>query len=152
VTERSTSHDTFVIERTYPASPARVFAAWASPKAKQAWFGGGEGWKSYEMDFKVGGRERGLGGPPGGDVYTYDATYHEIVPGERIVYAYVMDRNETRISVSVATIEIAADGAGTRLTMTEQGVFLDGQDKSEFREGGTKELLDALGKALAADA
>ena len=31
MTERSTEHTTFVIERSYAASPARVFAAWADP-------------------------------------------------------------------------------------------------------------------------
>ncbi len=36
MTERSTEHTTFVIERSYPASPARVFAAWADPVQKSA--------------------------------------------------------------------------------------------------------------------
>ena len=34
MTERSVTHATFVIERTYPTSPARVFAAFASREAK----------------------------------------------------------------------------------------------------------------------
>jgi dihydrofolate reductase len=38
--ERFVIHDTFVIERTYPASPARVFAAWADPAVKSRWFVG----------------------------------------------------------------------------------------------------------------
>lgn len=37
---RSAQHATFVIERTYDAPPARVFAAWAEPKAKAQWFAG----------------------------------------------------------------------------------------------------------------
>ena len=36
MTERSTQHATFVIERVYEATPARVFHAWADPKAKAA--------------------------------------------------------------------------------------------------------------------
>jgi uncharacterized protein YndB with AHSA1/START domain len=32
--ERSTHPDTFVIERSFPASPARVLHAWADPAAK----------------------------------------------------------------------------------------------------------------------
>jgi len=31
MTDRSVTHATFVVERTYPVSPARVFAAWAEP-------------------------------------------------------------------------------------------------------------------------
>ena len=53
------------------------------------------------------------------------------------------------MSVSVTTVELLADGAGTRLRYTEQGVFLDGEDKPELREHGTTELLDKLGEALA---
>jgi uncharacterized protein YndB with AHSA1/START domain len=37
MTERSIIHDTFALERTYPASPSRVFAAFASKEAKDAW-------------------------------------------------------------------------------------------------------------------
>ncbi len=36
---RTAVHDTFVIERTYAASPARVFSAFADPARKVRWFG-----------------------------------------------------------------------------------------------------------------
>jgi uncharacterized protein YndB with AHSA1/START domain len=56
---RSVEHATFVIERTYDAAPARVFAAWADPAAKARWFGPPEKPKgSYTLDFRVGGSER----------------------------------------------------------------------------------------------
>jgi uncharacterized protein YndB with AHSA1/START domain len=70
------------------------------------------------------------------------------VPDERIVYAYEMHRDETRISVSLATVQLEAEGVGTRLTYTEQGAFLDGEDEPEYREQGTGSLLDALGAEL----
>jgi uncharacterized protein YndB with AHSA1/START domain len=37
MTGRSVIHDTFSIERTYPATPSRVFAAFASEEARSAW-------------------------------------------------------------------------------------------------------------------
>lgn len=37
MTARSVIHDTFTIERTCPAAPPRVFAAFASAEAKSAW-------------------------------------------------------------------------------------------------------------------
>jgi uncharacterized protein YndB with AHSA1/START domain len=43
VTERSVTHATFVVERSYDAAPARVFAAWADPAAKDRWFASPEG-------------------------------------------------------------------------------------------------------------
>ena len=92
-TTRSTEHGTFTVTRTYPVPPERVFAAWSSQEAKARWFGA-PGATGYELDFRVGGTEINRGGPPGGPVYTYEATYRDIVPGERIVYGYVMSADD----------------------------------------------------------
>ena len=150
MTERSVSHATFFIERTYDAAPARVFAAWASPEAKSLWFGNlAKPDPGYQLDFRVGGRELNKGGAEGGAVYTYDGVYLEIVPDQRIALSYTMDMDQTRISVSIATVELKADGGRTRLIYTEQGAYFDGHDKPEFREHGTKELLNNLAAYLA---
>jgi uncharacterized protein YndB with AHSA1/START domain len=146
MTARSTEHATFAIERTYDAPPARVFAAWADPVAKTRWFGGDN--DDYELDFRIGGRELNRGGEPGGAVYTYDAVYRDIVEDERIVYTYEMYLDEARISVSVTSVDFAPQDAGTRLTFTEHGVFLDGLDSPALREQGTGHLLEALGAVL----
>ena len=141
--ERSAKHSTFVVEKRYPHSPARVFAAWASPSAKAAWFPAAD-----EFDFRVGGREYNRGGPPGGPVFTMDACYQDIVPDRRIVYSYTLDMGDVRLSVSVTTVEFKPEEGGTRVVFTEQGVFLDGHDTPEQREHGTRLLLDKLGDAL----
>jgi uncharacterized protein YndB with AHSA1/START domain len=150
MTARSVTHATFVVERTYDASPARVFAAFADPAAKARWFAGPEEWgpAEHELDFRVGGREISRGGPKGGPVFTYEARYQDIVPNERIVSTYDMCMDETRISVSLATVELKSEGAGTRLVYTEQAAFLDGHDAPDQRQHGTGELLDALGTEL----
>ena len=49
------------------------------------------------------------------------------MPDERIVYTYSMHLDQTLLSISVATVEFRAEGAGTRLVLTEQGAYLDGQ-------------------------
>ena len=53
------THATIVIERNFPVPPERVFAAFSDPMKKRKWFAEGEGFKidSYELDFRVGGRE-----------------------------------------------------------------------------------------------
>jgi uncharacterized protein YndB with AHSA1/START domain len=147
MTTRTAEHGTFTLSRTYPVPPERVFAAWSSQESKARWFGAPA--TGYELEFRVGGTETNRGGPPGGPIYTYEATYRDIVPAERIVYGYTMKADDALISVSVTTVEFAAAASGTTLTFTEQGVFLDGADTPAVREKGTGELLDALGSALA---
>jgi uncharacterized protein YndB with AHSA1/START domain len=150
MTKRSVTHDTFIIERSYSASPARVFFALSDKQAKAKWFVGPDEWgqDKYEMDFRVGGREINSGGPKGGPVHTFVAVYQDIVPDERIVYTYDMHLDDKRISVSLATMELRPEGTGTKLVLTEQGAYLDDFDDPSVRRQGTEELLDALGKAL----
>lgn len=147
--EHSVTHATFAIERTYPASPARVFNAFADPAIKSRWFSTDEALVSHhELDFRLGGREINRGGPPDGPTFTYDARFEEIVPDERIVSTYTMDMGDVRISVSVATVELRPSGQGTQLIYTEHGAYLDGYDTPAQREEGTQELLDSLGVEL----
>lgn len=149
---RSVINESFTIERTYPTSAARVFAAFASEEAKSVWgdTGGlepadGEAGIA-EFDFRPGGRER-FGIKVDGKTFRYNACYYNIVTDHRIVYAYEMYSDDVRISVSLTTIEFTEVGDGTRLTFTEQGAYLDGIDGTEapaLRRGGTEEMLDNL--------
>jgi uncharacterized protein YndB with AHSA1/START domain len=144
-------HSTFSVERTYPSSPARVFAAFSNQQTKRRWFVEGEGWEidEFTMDFRVGGQEisrfRFKGGPPMGN----DTVYLDIVPERRIVLAYTMLSGGTRISVSLATVEITPAGEGARLVYTEQGAFFEGADAVSQREQGCRWLLEQLAEELA---
>ena len=146
---RSVAHGVFTLERTYPkVTPQRVFDAFASIEGKNGWFTApNDLWDFAEraMDFRVGGRERLKGQWKSGMVTEFDATYFDIIPGARIVYAYEMRLDGRKISVSLATFEFkAAAGGGTRLTHTEQGAFLDGYDDNGSREAGSREIMDKL--------
>jgi uncharacterized protein YndB with AHSA1/START domain len=157
VTEKTVIHDTFTIERTYPAPASRVFAAFASKEAKDSWGdtgdldGPGADAGDSQFDVRVGGHER-FGFGYQGVSYRYDARFYDITPDQRLVYSYEMYADGARISVSVATIELAAAPGGTTLTWTEQGVYLDGFDGADaprFRAEGTAGMLDGLAKYLA---
>jgi uncharacterized protein YndB with AHSA1/START domain len=154
MTEHSVAHGVFTIERTYPdVTPRRVFDAFATEAGKASWFSGpNEQWDivECEFDFRVGGRERLKGKWRSGNVTCFDALYFDIVPGERIVYAYDMWHGSRKLSVSLATLEFKASGSGTHLKVCEQGAFLDGYDDAGSRERGTQELIDKMGVALAA--
>jgi len=149
---RTVSHGAFTIERTYPGvTPQRVFDAFATAAGKDAWFSGpDERWDIVErvFDFRVGGHERLVGQWKTGMKTEFDATYWDIVPGERIVYAYSMHLDGRKISVSLATFEFKRDGAGTRFVMHEDGAFLDGYDDNGSREQGSREIVEKLSRYL----
>lgn len=151
MSDPSTAHATFTVVRDYRAAPARVWRAFAELDQKQRWFGepGGD----HVMDFSVGGEEVSRG--------VYDGTgfvtrvrYLDLVPERRIVHAYTMDKVPPdqlkvegagrRISASLQTIELAPTDEGCRVTLTEQGVFLDNLDQVALREHGTRWLLDQI--------
>ncbi|MFE0024347.1 SRPBCC family protein [Amycolatopsis sp. NPDC059021] len=143
---RSVKHATFSLERRYPVAPARVFAAWSDPPVKARWFGAND---HHELDFRVGGREINRGRhAEDGPLLTFEATYHDIVDGQRIAYAGTLSADGTLATISITTIEFVPDGEGTRLVLTEQGTFLDGAEEPAWREQGTGEWLDKLGAEL----
>lgn len=148
----SVVHGTFTIERTYDVPPVRVFAGFSNPQAKRRWLVEGEGFTVdfYEPAFDVGHFERSgfryLGGPP----MTNDTVYLEIVPQERIIFAYTMTVGGAYISSSHVTVELRPNGDGTHLRLTEQGAYLDGHDDIAGREEGSRQLLDALAREVEA--
>jgi uncharacterized protein YndB with AHSA1/START domain len=149
--QSSVVHNTFVIERRYPAAPGRVFAAFADPVSKRRWFVEGEHneIEHFEMDFRVGGWERARfrfkpGVPVAGMVCTNDTTYLDIVPHRRIVFASAMALAANCISASLVTIELLPFDAGTNLICTHQGAFFEGADGPEMRQEGWRKLLGKL--------
>jgi uncharacterized protein YndB with AHSA1/START domain len=154
--ERSVIHSTFVIERSYPATPERVFGAFADPEKKRRWFVEGRAHEveQYEMDFQIGGKERARfrfkeGTPVAGIVCTNDTCYQDIVPNRRLVFASAMSLGGHCISASLVTVELLPSEAGTDVILTHQGAFFEGADGPEMREEGWRKLLDRLNGELA---
>lgn len=144
---RSLAHFTFALERRIAASPAAVFRAWSDAEAKSRWFAGSDNWKQTirDFDFRVGGAERLAGEWRDGKTSDFIALYRDIIPNERIVYVYDMYVNGQKISVSLATIEIAPEGSGATMKVTEQGAyFVGGEEAHASREKGTRWLMDKL--------
>lgn len=148
--ERSVAHSTFVIERTYSAKPERVFAAFSDPFKKRRWFAEERSsTESFEMDFRVGGRERVSFRLPDGRLCTNDTVYQHILPGRHIVIAYTMTLVEQCISSSQASFEFAPAKDGTNLIFTEQAAFFEGADGPQMREAGWRQLLEQLATEIA---
>jgi len=150
MTARTVTCSTFTIERTLAASPSQVFAAFADVNLKSRMLASSDGEEigdalgHAEFDFRIGGRERFEFVEEDGRKMAYDALYYDIVPNERILYTYEMYAGESRISVSVASIELLESATATTLIWTEQGAFLDGLDTSDLREGGTSWMIDNM--------
>jgi uncharacterized protein YndB with AHSA1/START domain len=149
----SVTHADFTIERRFACTPGQAFSAFSDPELKRQWFANPGNWADahWELDFRVGGTEVNSGGSPGGRHNLFRARFHDIVEGERIVFAYDLLHDHRLVSVSLTTIEFFADGEGTRLVFTEQGAFFDELGDAADREHGTGKLLDALERLLAGE-
>jgi uncharacterized protein YndB with AHSA1/START domain len=150
----SIRHHDFTIERRFRQSPEQTFRAFADPELRRRWFGAPESWTEPEwsLDFRVGGGEVSAGRDGDGAHHAFRSRFHDIVDGERIVFAYDLLLDGRLISVSLTTVEVRPDeGGGTHLLFTEHGAFLDGLEEPSEREHGTGLLIDRLEAFLAGE-
>ena len=144
-------YGSFTIELVYPQAPARVFAAFSDLEIKARWFVGPPPWKLIKRthDFRVGGEELCPGQFPRrvrrrtihgvGDPTIFPGAVQRY-PGQTPASCFTYDArswNGAHRSTSFVGIEILAEGKGTRLVFTEHVVFLDGEDGTEARRGGS---------------
>lgn len=145
------THATFCLERVYDAAPARVFHAFTDPAARMRWFFKTDSWSLHAHsggELAIGAQESSRFSPPGATVLiTNDSIYLDVVENERLIFAYSMTLGGAPLSSSLATVELRAEGKGTRLVFTEQGAYLDGNVAG--REEGTREMLESLAEEVA---
>lgn len=154
--QQAVVHNTIVIDRAYPVSPERVFAAFADPAKKRRWFVEGESHEieSYDMEFRVGGKEHYAsrfkeGTPVAGLRLKSENIFRDIVPNRRIIFTSTMAMEGKCFSISLGTVELLPTEKGTDLILTFQSAFLEGADGPEMREAGWRGLLEKLGEELA---
>lgn len=114
---------TVVIQRAFAASIDLVFRAHSEPAHLKRWFGPpGYPLTRCDVDFRVGGRFTfAMTGPDGTQNPPFGGTYLEIERPSRIVYSngFLIDDEEPPPEQQMrVTIELIAEGAHTRLTMT----------------------------------
>lgn len=140
-------NDPIVIEQTYDASPARVWAALSDPEEMRQWYFDIPGFRA----------EPGTGFSfMGGDETTqfrHLCRVTEVVPGRKLAYTW---RYEGYPGDSLLTFELEPEGAGTRLRLTHSGLETitphhEGFKRENFIGGWTyfseKALPEFLGRA-----
>jgi len=128
------------IPRSYDATPERVFKAWTDPASVKAWLAGG---KDIAIDVREGGlfyiempwQER---------IYPHYGRYLRVEAPHVLEFTWMSEGTQGK--ESVVTIEIAARGDKTELTLSHEGVPSEAVAKDH--EGGWTEFLDQLVERL----
>lgn len=146
-------HGTFTLTRRWNAAPDRVFAAWADPAVKAQWFGPREDWSLIRrsLDVRAGGTEVLEGTfTKTGRTALFEARYHLVEPDRRLIYDYDLHHGGSFHSVTLSSLVLQPENGGTRVSYTEQIVFIDGTDGTAGREHGTSLQFDLIEKVLMA--
>lgn len=138
------------IVRRFRASPEKVFAACTDPSVMARWFGPKD-FRVTELNADV--RKDGtfafrMVGPPG--EMAAEGSYEVVEPPTRLVHTWRWTDGPAEFPPDGITSRISyyfsADGTGTRLTFTQEG--LRDQDQADSHEQGWGESLDKLGAIL----
>lgn len=146
------AHATLVMERTYNATPQRVFAAWADVGARQRWSAPADSIRIVyeEADFREGGRDVSRCIEPGNADYVATVHYLDIRKDRRIVFAEDVTHGDTRVSAALVSVELTPMGNVTRLALTLQIASFDDAGMEAGYQFGWSAALDNLAKEFMA--
>lgn len=142
------AHATIVMERTYRASPTRVFAAWEDKEARERWQAPDETIriKYEESHFGRGGRDVVRCIEQGGAEFLATVHYLDIRGGERIVFTEAVAQGAANLSASLISVELYPVSEGTRQLVTMQIASFDDSGMDKGYQHGWGMALDNLAK------
>ena len=143
-------HETLRFERRFDCPPERLFAAYADPRRREAWSAPGPDAevRIEASDLRTGGAETARCGRRGDLGWTLRTAYHLVEPDRTITFTEVLSEGERILTVALVTFDIAEDGAGCRLRLTDQVTSLVGQDGVAGHRAGYEAALANLAGAL----
>ncbi|MEZ5961550.1 MAG: SRPBCC domain-containing protein [Hyphomonadaceae bacterium] len=145
------AHATIVMERSYNASPTRVFAAWADVEARKRWSAPAENIRiEYEAaDFREGGKDVSRCIEPGNADYIATVHYLDIRKDQRLVFAEDVVHGNKRVSAALISVLLTPRGADTHLALTLQIASFDDAGMEAGYQFGWSSALDNLAKEFA---
>lgn len=131
------------IERRIAASPEAVFDAWTDPQAAGRWlFATPDGvMEEVEIDARPGGGFR-IVERRGDELAEHHGRYVEFDRPHRLAFDFWTSEEEERTRV---TVTIAADGEGSMVTLTHDGVWAEWE--AQTRKGWAA-ILEGLARSL----
>jgi len=138
-------HRRLTMTRRFDASPERLFDAWTDPNLATRWLFTGPTSQTHSarLDVRVGGQWV-IEDRRGGVDYRALGEYLEVDRPRRLSFTFGMPQFSA--AFSQVTVEIAADGTGSVMTLIQRDL------PAEYvaaTEQGWAEMFDALGAELA---
>lgn len=150
MTRQSLRRATFVFERVCAAPAERVFAAFADPAERAS--GGTPSQTAVfvydQVDFREGSVDAFRCGDKSTPQYRGMTRYYDIVPNQRIISSEVVETQGTKLLVTMSTTTFAADGAGTKVTVTAPLASMAGAEMLNGAKSGHGASLDNLVEAM----
>ncbi|MEU0951668.1 SRPBCC domain-containing protein [Streptomyces niveus] len=130
----------YVITRTLEAPVEQVWAAWTRADRYAQWASAEE----VVLDVRPGGAWSSVMVIPGGTRVPLSGRYTEVVENKRLVIGMNVPGRE---ELAIMTLDLAAEGDHTRITLSQTLGSVEERDQSEF---GSNMLLDGLTAFLSA--
>ena len=135
------------LERTYDASPERVFDASIRPDAVAQWFAPSAEYATVvtALDARPGGRYRVEMRAPSGTVHVVTGVYRELAPPTTLVMTWEWE-DEDVFGHTLVTVQLTPLGSGTRLVLLHEQ-FPSDAARTKHEKGWTG-CLERLGPFL----
>ncbi len=137
------------LSRRFKAPREAVFHAFTDPVALAKWFGPeGVQVTNVKVDLRSGGAYSMVFGEKDGESRGLSGVYREISPPERLVMTWAWDHGDMAGMETLVTIEFAAAGAETELTLTHEK--LPSQNSLDMHKQGWTSSFNCLDRLIEA--
>jgi uncharacterized protein YndB with AHSA1/START domain len=142
------TYATLVLERTYKASPKRVFAAWEDKEARERWQAPDDTIiiKYEESNFRQGGRDVARCIEQDGAEFLATVHYLDIRRDQSIVFSEAVAQGNANVSAALICVELFPVSEGTRQLVTMQVAAFDASGMEKGYEHGWGLALDNIAK------